>query len=85
MAAAAETEGGLKWDPGFPDTLLALVTLPTFRLLSNFVTSAFSFPIGLFSSLGVSTADLALMWVVILASRSSALFHQATKNLSCNI
>ena len=37
MATVAETEGGLNWALGFPETLFALVTLPAFEVLSNFL------------------------------------------------
>ena len=49
--------------PGLPGaffSLVPLVALLAFKVLSNFVTSAFSFPIGLVSPLGPQLAELAL-------------------------
>ena len=53
MATAAVAEGGHEWASGCPDSLFTLVILPAFKVLSNLVTLAFSFPVGLVSPLGL--------------------------------
>ena len=55
---------------------LCFCNITSFQSAGQFHYLSFQFTYSACLSPGASTADLALMWVVILASRSLASFHQ---------